>query len=56
MFYIDVISSSRVKGLGSASLVSWHGRRNCIYKRTYAPTILFPFLYSLHRYLFTLLK
>jgi hypothetical protein len=47
------VSSSRVKGLGSTSLVSCHGRRNCIYNRACPPTILFPFLFSLHSYLLT---
>jgi hypothetical protein len=40
--------------IGFASLASQHGMRNCIYKRTCPPTILFPLLFSLHSYLFML--
>jgi hypothetical protein len=48
------VSLLRVKGLGPASLASRRGRRNCVYKRTCPPTVLFPFLFSLHSYLFIL--
>jgi hypothetical protein len=38
---------SLAEGLGSAGLVSWYRRRNCIYKGTYPPAILFPFSFLL---------
>jgi hypothetical protein len=46
------ISLSRAKGFGSTNLLSQHSRRNCVFKRTYPPTIVFPFLLSLYSYLF----
>jgi hypothetical protein len=36
------------------SILAW--KEKCLYKRTYPPTVLFPFLFSVYSYLFIIAK